>query len=597
MISGNTQGVRNSLINELEKLYDMYSKESIFTIEIINLICRVTNLIEREISVAIDRKGKILSVSIGDARSVETPLFNLKERKLSGIRIIHTHPSGNPRFSDIDISSLLNSRLDAIVAVGALEGNVTGVSIGFCDVENNKIIPKLYNSISIEEAINFKFIDEINYAENHISNLKLDYDDSERAIIVGVDTMESLEELKELADACGVLAVEKVIQKKEKIDNAYFIGKGKVNEIRLLTQVHHANVIIFDDELSGAQVRNLEEAIGLKVIDRTTLILEIFARRAGSKEAKLQVELAQLKYRMPRLMGLGKVLSRTGGGIGTKGPGEKKLEIDRRHISERVYEIQKELRKIKTTRQVQRERRVSEKLPCISLVGYTNAGKSTLRNAICEIAAPLDSVNKESVLEKDMLFATLDVTTRAINLVDGRRAVLTDTVGFVRKLPHDLVEAFKSTLEEVVYSDLLVHVVDAASDTFMEQIEAVNGVLKELGASDKTQILVLNKIDKLSEEKLKLIKERIKERIKEEDIIEISAKNKVNLDLLMSKMVERIPSTTREVEYLIPYADQKIASYIHEKAIVKKEDFENEGTHIVAVVDNEVYNKCNEYMM
>ncbi|URZ16803.1 GTPase HflX [Clostridium felsineum] len=593
MISGNTQGVRNSLINELEKLYDMYSKESIFTIEIINLICRVTNLIEREISVAIDRKGKILSVSIGDARSVETPLFNLKERKLSGIRIIHTHPSGNPRFSDIDISSLLNSRLDAIVAVGALEGNVTGVSIGFCDVENNKIIPKLYNSISIEEAINFKFIDEINYAENHISNLKLDYDDSERAIIVGVDTMESLEELKELADACGVLAVEKVIQKKEKIDNAYFIGKGKVDEIRLLTQVHHANVIIFDDELSGAQVRNLEEAIGLKVIDRTTLILEIFARRAGSKESKLQVELAQLKYRMPRLMGLGKVLSRTGGGIGTKGPGEKKLEIDRRHISERVYEIQKELRKIKTTRQVQRERRVSEKLPCISLVGYTNAGKSTLRNAICEIAAPLDSVNKESVLEKDMLFATLDVTTRAINLVDGRRAVLTDTVGFVRKLPHDLVEAFKSTLEEVVYSDLLVHVVDAASDTFMEQIEAVNGVLKELGASDKTQILVLNKIDKLSEEKLKLIKERIKE----EDIIEISAKNKVNLDLLMSKMVERIPSTTREVEYLIPYADQKIASYIHEKAIVKKEDFENEGTHIVAVVDNEVYNKCNEYMM
>ncbi|URZ07181.1 GTPase HflX [Clostridium felsineum] len=593
MISGNTQGVRNSLINELEKLYDMYSKESIFTIEIINLICRVTNLIEREISVAIDRKGKILSVSIGDARSVETPLFNLKERKLSGIRIIHTHPSGNPRFSDIDISSLLNSRLDAIVAVGALEGNVTGVSIGFCDVENNKIIPKLYNSISIEEAINFKFIDEINYAENHISNLKLDYDDSERAIIVGVDTMESLEELKELADACGVLAVEKVIQKKEKIDNAYFIGKGKVDEIRLLTQVHHANVIIFDDELSGAQVRNLEEAIGLKVIDRTTLILEIFARRAGSKEAKLQVELAQLKYRMPRLMGLGKVLSRTGGGIGTKGPGEKKLEIDRRHISERVYEIQKELRKIKTTRQVQRERRVSEKLPCISLVGYTNAGKSTLRNAICEIAAPLDSVNKESVLEKDMLFATLDVTTRAINLVDGRRAVLTDTVGFVRKLPHDLVEAFKSTLEEVVYSDLLVHVVDAASDTFMEQIEAVNGVLKELGASDKTQILVLNKIDKLSEEKLKLIKERIKE----EDIIEISAKNKVNLDLLMSKMVERIPSTTREVEYLIPYADQKIVSYIHEKAIVKKEDFENEGTHIVAVVDNEVYNKCNEYMM
>lgn len=242
---------------------------------------------------------------------------------------------------------------------------------------------------------------------------------------------------------------------------------------------------------------------------------------------------------------------------------------------------------------MQRERRVSENLPCISLVGYTNAGKSTLRNAICEIAAPLDNLGKENVLEKDMLFATLDVTTRAIKLEDGRKAVLTDTVGFVRKLPHDLVEAFKSTLEEVIYSDLLVHVVDASSDTFLQQIEAVNGVLEELGANDKTQILVLNKIDKISEEELL----KIEESIKEKELVKISAKQKINLDLLMNKIAEKIPSSIREVEYLVPYSDQKVAAYIHETSVVKKEEFENEGTHIVAIVDNEVYNRCKEYMM
>ena len=280
-----------------------------------------------------------------------------------------------------------------------------------------------------------------------------------------------------LHSACDIPVLDTVYQSRSKIDPAFFIGKGKVLEIASLRQTKRANLIIFDDELSGSQVRNLENATGAKVIDRTTLILEIFARRAKSKESKIQVELAQLKYRKSRLQGLGTVLSRTGGGIGTRGPGEKKLETDRRHINETIYDLNDELKKIKKNRDVQREKRNKESIPNISLVGYTNAGKSTLRNALCEMAAVKENKGKEKVFEADMLFATLDITTRAIVLKNKGLVTLTDTVGFVRKLPHDLVEAFKSTLEEVLYADLLCHVVDASSDVALEQMEAVEEVL------------------------------------------------------------------------------------------------------------------------
>ena len=247
--------------------------------------------------------------------------------------------------------------------------------------------------------------------------------------------------------------------------------------------------------------------------------MEIFARRAKSKEAKIQVELAQLKYRKSRLQGLGTVLSRTGGGIGTRGPGEKKLETDRRHINETIYDLNNELKKIKKTREVQREKRNKESIPKVSLVGYTNAGKSTLRNALCDIAAVQEGKGKEKVFEANMIFVTLDITTRAITLKNKGLITLTDTVGFVRKLPHDLVEAFKSTLEEVVFSDLLCHVVDASSSYALEQIKAVEEVLSELGAIGKETILVLNKVDMSSEEQL----DELREKSLYKDIIEVSA--------------------------------------------------------------------------
>lgn len=593
MILGNVEGIRNSLLSRLEDIYEIkIPKYNILTEELCEILCYATNIINREISVAIDRKGNIISIAIGDSSTVEMPIINLKEKKLSAVRIVHTHPNGNSNLSAIDISALTNLKLDCMVALGTYEGKLTGITVGFCSVYNDYFQAEVIGPMNIKAALDFDFVDKLNYLEDILKTKNLIEDTSERAILVGIESEESLIELSELAKACDVKCLETVLQNKDKIDTALFIGSGKVEEINLIKQQLKANVIIFDDELAGSQVRNLEDAFGVKVIDRTTLILEIFAKRARSREAKIQVELAQLRYRIPRLSGLGAILSRTGGGIGTKGPGEKKLEIDKRHIRERVYDLTKELEKVRKNREVQREKRSNSRIPKISLVGYTNAGKSTLRNKLCTIAAPSDMVKKENVFEADMLFATLDITTRAIVLPDNRIATVTDTVGFVRKLPHDLVEAFKSTLEEVVYSDLLLHVVDASNAEAMLQIEAVEDVLTKLGAGEKPVVLLLNKIDKAVES----VCQEIKEKYKELDIIEISAKNDINLDLLLKKICEKVPNLLKKVQYLIPYTAQSEVAFLHQNAKVDFEEFLEEGTSIVAEVDEEIYNKYKKYI-
>ncbi len=360
MIYGNIDGVRNSSLNKLEELYSLkVPKYSILSEELAKILVDSTKDIEREISAAIDRKGQVISVAIGDSSSVELPLVDIKERKLSGVRIIHTHPSGSSRLSALDMSALLKLKLDCIAAVGVGTEGLTDFSVGFCGVENDILITETAGPFDLEGVMNFNFLQRIKYIEEAIKDNEVKEDNTERAILIGIDTEDSLIELKELAKACNIEVVNIVLQKRSKVDTAYFIGKGKVEEISLLRQVQRANLAIFDDELAGSQIRNLEEALGMKVIDRTTLILEIFARRARSREAKLQVEAAQMKYRMPRLAGLGSILSRTGGGIGTRGPGEKKLEIDRRRIRERLYDLQQELNKVKKVREVQRERRNS----------------------------------------------------------------------------------------------------------------------------------------------------------------------------------------------------------------------------------------------
>lgn len=592
MIFGNIDGIRNTILDKLEEIYDyIIPREEVFTLELVSTISNITSLINKEISVAIDRKGKVLSVAIGDSTTVELPIIDIKNKKLSGVRVVHTHPNGPSLLSALDLSALTKLKLDCIAALSVKEGIANDTTLGFCIIENDLLKAETTGAINIEEAVNFNFLDKVFFVENELKNNNIIEEDGEKAILVGIESEESLEELKELAKACEVEVVYKVLQKRNKIDSAFYIGKGKVEEISMLRQALKANVIIFDDELDASQVRNLEEFTGAKVIDRTTLILEIFARRAKSREAKIQVELAQLKYRAARLSGLGSVLSRTGGGIGTKGPGEKKLETDRRHIKERIYDLYRELEKIKKHRETQREKR--NEIPKVSLVGYTNAGKSTLRNKLCEIAMPKDGTIKEKVFEADMLFATLDITTRAVILPDSRLITLTDTVGFVRKLPHDLVEAFKSTLEEVIYSDLLLHVVDGSSKNSIEQIEAVEAVLEELGVKNKPTLVLINKIDKADEENII----KLEEALKTEKQIKISAKKGINLDLLLKEVEGLLPYTLITAEYLIPYSKQEMTAFLHRNAKILKEEFRENGTYISAKVDDEVYNKCINLML
>ena len=564
MIYGNIDGVKKSAIEELDRLYKVKCpKDEVCSREIIEVISRVSAFIEREVSVAIDRRGNIKSIAIGDSTSVEIEALDIREKRLAGVRIIHTHPNGMSNLSALDISALIKLKLDAIVAIGIYEDKILDCSLGMLTVTDDKLDYEEIGNISLEEITKIHILNKISYIDSLVTK------------------------------ACDIPVLESVYQSRSKIDAAFYIGRGKVLEIAQLRQKLRANVVIFDDELSGSQVRNLEAAIGAKVIDRTTLILEIFARRAKSREAKIQVELAQLKYRMSRLQGLGTIMSRTGGGIGTKGPGEKKLETDRRHIKEQIYDLNDELKKIKKIRETQREKRNKESIPKVSLVGYTNAGKSTLRNALCDVAAQKEVVGKEKVFEADMLFATLDITTRAIVLKNKGVITLTDTVGFVRKLPHDLVEAFKSTLEEVIYSDLLCHVVDTSSDTALEQIRAVEEVLAELGAKDKKTLLVLNKIDKATEEQI----EAIKEATAEYDTIEISAREGINLEELLMLIEENLPYKMKKCEYLIPYDRSDMNSFLHRNGRVLEEEYRDDGTFMIVEVDDESYNKSKDYII
>ncbi|MDU1203452.1 MAG: GTPase HflX [Clostridiales bacterium] len=420
----------------------------------------------------------------------------------------------------------------------------------------------------------------------------------EKAVLVGlnittnvkkiddIDINESMEELKELVKAAGAEVLASVIQNKPARDAAYFIGKGKVEEIRDYCQMLGATMIVFNDELSGAHMRNIEDVTGLKVIDRTALILDIFAQRALSKEGKLQVELAQLKYRLPRLYGMGGQMSRTGAGIGTRGPGEQKLEIDKRHILNRAADIRKELREVKQNRETQRVQRLKSNIPIVALVGYTNAGKSTLLNEL--IKTHKDYETEKEVFVKDMLFATLDVTLRKATLPNKRDFLVVDTVGFVSKLPHDLVEAFKATLEEVKYADLILHVIDATNSSFELQKQTTESVLKELGADDKKTIIVYNKIDRLELD----IYPRNRE-----DRIYISAKKGINMDILLKMIENALMEDTYQVKLLLPYDKGNIFSKIKEKYNVDYFEYVENGTQLEVSLDEEDYNIYKEYIV
>lgn len=409
-----------------------------------------------------------------------------------------------------------------------------------------------------------------------------------RAILVGLqrdeDISYSMEELKGLAEAAGAEVLGSMVQNLEKPNTATLIGKGKVAELAEMVKNMEADTVIFNDELTGMQLRNLEDAAGVRVIDRTILILDIFASRALSKEGKLQVELAQLQYRMPRLTGFGKSLSRLGGGIGTRGPGEKKLETDRRHIEKRMYDIKSELAQIKNTRGVQRARREKSEIPVVALVGYTNSGKSALMNRLLSMTEKED----KAVFEKNMLFATLDTQQRSVTLDTNHQFILVDTVGFVSKLPHSLVDSFKATLEEVAYADLLLHVVDSSYENHDFHIEVTNKVLEEIGAGDKEKIMVFNKID-LVEDPSSVLP------VAGEDNIYISAKYGRNIDELVDLIKSKIFKDLVRAKLLVPYSRGDISSYICEKAGVFEMEYKDSGTWFDVELKSADYQRLKEY--
>lgn len=598
MIKGNINGIKKVILERLEKLYELIIEPgTLFSYELAEEMNEISGIINKELCVVINRRGKITGISVGKVNSAEIPSVDSKANTLCGYRVVHTHPSGDSRLSSMDISALMELRLDAMVAIGVKEElEAVKINIGFCDVYNNSFSSEELEKLSLEAALLFNLKDKVAHIDKIMGSIKKYDDDTEKAILVGTDSEESLEELIGLAEACNVVPVGTILQKQNKINSAYYTGQGKVQEISHLRQINNANVVIFDDELSGSQVRNLEQKVKCKVIDRTTLILDIFARRAKSKEGILQVELAMLNHKLPRLRDMNANLARIKGGVGLKGgvgsrgPGEKKLETDRRHIEKRIEDIKNELDRLVSQRSVQKVKRAKNNISRVAIVGYTNAGKSTLRNKLCALSAS-NSLSKEGVLEADMLFATLDTTVRAVTLSDNRKIALSDTVGFISKLPHELVEAFKTTLEEVVDADLLMHVIDASNEEAIKQIKSVNVVLSELNAMNKNTVLVLNKVDKASEDNL----QELKAFLKGEKVVEISAANGTNLDSLLKLIGDEIPIKLIEKEFIIPYTEQKLISMLHENSDVINEDYIEEGTRIKAFVHEEIYNKCNKF--
>lgn len=598
-IKGNIKGIRDSVIAELQKLYDMQSPQLVSQ-ELAVKLADITEYINREISVYITRSGQIIEIAVGDNATVELPSFSGRRGagRLSGIRCIHTHPGGNPYLSGVDISALKNNKYDAMVAIGVVSPDFTKSELTFGLItgidSNENYTAECYGPYSIEDAENINFVNTVSTIERILdkqtgtASLQVM---SERAILIGMEwgrndslwtVDDSLEELKQLADTAGATVIKKFIQKRPKPDPAFFIGRGKVQELALYAQQENIDLCIFDDELSPAQQRNIESVMGIRILDRTALILDIFAQRARTNEGKLQVELAQLQYTLPRIMGKGLMLSRLGGGIGTRGPGETKLEVDRRRIRDRIAFIKDQIEKVKAVRSLHRSKRKKNNVFEVSLVGYTNAGKSTL----------LNTLTNSDIYAKDQLFATLDPTTRQLTLPNKQEIIITDTVGFIQRLPHQLIAAFRSTLEVVTEADLLVHVIDVSHELYKEQAAAVHEVLKEIGAETKPVITVYNKIDKLPPDS------KLADRLAmEEDTVCISAAKKLNLETLQQMIESHLKSKAVEVILCIPYAETAKAAQLHETANVLEQEYTENGAVMKVILPVEDLEAYNEYIL
>ena len=409
----------------------------------------------------------------------------------------------------------------------------------------------------------------------------------ERAVLVGLNadcfkkeqtaTDETLEELEALLETAGGFCTGKILQNRHAPDAHSFIGEGKAQEVRMLVEFTEATMVIFDNELSPGHIRALEEILGVTVLDRSALILDIFAQRAKTKEGRLQVELAQYKYLLPRLSGMGKSLSRQGGGIGTRGPGETKLESDRRHIRERIARLQNELEQVRQVRGVQRERRMKNSVPVVAIVGYTNAGKSTLLNKLTGAGIPANN----------RLFDTLDTTSRQLSVSDNLDVVLSDTVGFIAKLPHHLVDAFRATLEELEYADLLLHVIDAADPNREEHIAVVDSLIGKLAKPGTKVLRCYNKADLVSPEDIPI----------GEDVVKISAATGMGMDVLLKAIENALGHSRHHITVLLPYSMGGLLETLHQNAQVLGTEYTGEGIEVDTIVDPILYGRLKAYIV
>ena len=580
MIRGNIEGIRQSALDEMEKLFDTdWARDQFLPDRLLGTLVRYTDQLNREIMVYMSRDGNVLEISVGSNSSVSLPERTLRRslERLCGIRCIHTHPGGSARLSDVDEQALRLMRFDAMCVIGVKDGIATGITAAFLgEIEYGQLAIHTHGPVKPGRVPQEKWLAEIDAADERVLKTIREghwEKTQERVMLVGAESEESLDELESLANTAGAIVIQRALQRRQKPDPATFIGSGKVSELSLICQAADIDLVIFDDELTAAQARNIGEILGegVRVIDRTALILDIFAQRAQSYEGKLQVELAQMKYNLPRLTGMGSVLSRLGGGIGTRGPGETQLEVDRRRIRKRIDDLERELKEIKQRRDLRRVRREKQGQTTVALVGYTNAGKSTLLNALAG----------SDVLVEDKLFATLDTVMRNVDLPENRSCLLVDTVGFIRKLPHPLVQAFRSTLEEAIYADLLIVVSDLSSPNYKQQRDTVFEVLNDLGATDRPILEVLNKADRVKPDTI----------VEPADAILISARDGMGLETLKAEIARRIAAMRHRAELVIPYSKGNLLSMIHSSGQVLSEEYLAEGTKVDCLLDMALYQK------
>ena len=577
-IHGNTEGIRKTVLDELTTLYDVQLEPGQFMPQdLLQSLCGYSASMNREIAVYITRFGEVADVLIGRADSIDLPDLRLRrgERRLSMVRCVHTHPRATGELSDVDVSALLSMRFDAMCAVGVSEdGRPTSVQCAFLDAESEGHVRRT-ELISARRLPQEEWLAEIERTDAaYRAANPATRTGRERAVLVGIESEESLDELEELAKTAGAETVLRVLQKRPKPDPVYCVGKGKAEELSLRCQAAQADLVIFDEELSGVMQKNLEEILRLKVVDRTALILDIFAARANTREGKLQVEMAQLKYRSQRLLGQGLVLSRLAGGIGTRGPGESKLEVNRRRIRERLTDLERELEQIERQRGLRRQSREKSGVPIVALVGYTNAGKSTLFNRL----------TGADVYVENQLFATLDSVSRPIELPHGGKALLVDTVGFIRKLPHELVKAFRATLEEARLADVLVLVLDGADAQMESRRRTVEEVLDSLGATEAPRVEAVNKCDLIAPEAQSL-----------PGALYISASTGRSVENLLLRVENELDAGAQEVRLLVPFSRYALVSRLHAMGGVLEQRHSEEGVEIrMRITPQNVKFACRE---